>query len=263
MHSFLPGKHNNYLKIGITLCLILPFIQSCGIFHPNRMMDTDKSYQFQAFLDSVPRDFIIQQGDVIELFIFPKKGYALVESQIAGELTGVTQGGTISLPYLIDQSEQANLPMVGWVKLGGLTEHQAEEKLTLAYSAHYIDPFVNVSITNKYATVYRGSGESRRIPIERPDVTVLDIIAAAGGIPESGKSENVKVIRKQNGIVQTQELDLSGIEGIYKGQYYVQPNDIIYIEPNINSLFFKEVSPVIGTISGLVLIYAFLINLGK
>ncbi|MFI5172718.1 MAG: polysaccharide biosynthesis/export family protein [Chitinophagales bacterium] len=212
----------------------------------------------------MPQDFIIQHGDELEVFIYPKKGYVLVESQIAGTVNASSQQMAInSLPYLVDQTGQANLPMLGWVQLEGLTEHSAEEKLEELYRAHYIDPYVNVRIKNKYLTVYRGSSDSKQVVLTSSTMTVMEAIGQAGGIPESGKSKNIKIIRKQNGVVQTEELDLSEIEGVAKGQYYVKPNDIIYIEPNINSQFFKEASPVLTAVSSLVVIYVFFINLSK
>lgn len=240
---------------------ILP---ACGIMHPNRILDTKKDYQSQSFLDTVPYDFKLKQGDAIELYIYPKKGYILIESQITSDINALNpQVVRNSMPYTLDQNGQANLPIIGQVTLKELTEREAEMKLSELYGEHYIDPFVNIVITNKFITVYRGGVDAKQLNITRPDITVLDAIGQAGGIPENARSSKIKILRTVNGESLTEELDLSGIDGIKKARSYIMPNDIIYIEPGINAHFFREVSPIITTVSSIVVIYAFFANLNK
>ncbi len=250
-------------NIGLIFCTFL-ILQSCGIMHPNRILDSNKKFQYHTFLDSIPQDFKLKQGDVIELYVYPKKGYILIESQITTNLnTFNPQVIRNSMPYTIDQNGEVNLPILGQVLLTDLTEREAELKLTTLFSEFYIDPFVNIIITNKFITVYRGGADAKQLNITRPDITILDAIAQAGGIPENARSSKIKVLRMVNGVTLTEEIDLSGIDDIKKAESYIKPNDIIYIEPGINAHFFREVSPIITTVSSIVVIYAFFANLNK
>jgi len=228
------------------------------------MLATDKSFESATFLDTVWNDFIINQGDVINVLVFPKKGYNLIESQIAiDNITMSAQTSIASLDYAIDQKGEANLPIVGTISLLNLTVREAELKLTSAYSPYYNDPFVNVKITNKYVTVYRGSAEAQSVLLDRPDITLIEAIGMAGGIPDNGKSSNILVIRFTNGITLTEIVDLSNMDGILKAQATVKPNDIIYIEPGISGSLFRELSPIITSVSSIVVIYAFFYNINK
>ena len=252
------------IKNIIILFWCFTLINACGIMHPNRILDTDKKFQSQTFLDTIPQDFKLKHGDVIELYVYPKKGYILIESQITTNLNTLNpQVIRNSMPYNIDQNGLTNLPIIGQVELSDLTEQEAEIKLTKLYSEFYIDPFVNVLITNKFITVYRGGSDAKQLNITRPDITILDAIAQAGGIPENARSSRIKVLRMVNGVTLMEEIDLSGIDDIKKAESYIKPNDIIYIEPGINAHFFREVSPIITTVSSIVVIYAFFANLNK
>lgn len=244
--------------------LITSTFQACGLLYPNRMMDTSKDTTFNTFLDTVYHDFTIESGDMLELYVFPNGGYNLIEAQIVSMNANVqTQTYLYSLQYSVDANGMVNIPRAGAVALGGLTELQAEQKLTTIYSEWYNDVFVNIYIKNKFATVYRGSTESKRIELNRPDITILEAIGMAGGLPETGKASHVKIIRNVNGADQVQMLDLSDIASLSSSTTFVQPGDIIYIEPTINSQFFKEVAPIISTFTGIAVIYAFFVNLGN
>lgn len=270
MNKFNPENYNAHftryqvIKNLLLFCCCFTLIQACGIMHPNRILDTKKDFQYNTFLDSIPHDFILKQGDVIELYIYPKKGYILIESQITSDITSLNpQVIRNSMPYTIDKNGEANLPIIGQVILKDMTEQEAEKKLSELYSKHYIDPFVNIVITNKFITVYRGSVDAKQLNITRPDITVLDAIGQAGGIPENARSSKIKILRTVNGESLTEEIDLSGIDDLKKAKSYIMPNDIIYIEPGINAHFFREVSPIITTVSSIVVIYAFFANLNK
>lgn len=228
------------------------------------MLDTSKDFAESAFLDTTYREFVIEQGDIVQVFVYPNGGYNLIESQISNQMN-YFQPQTImqSLNYQVDGTGMANLPRLGLVKLNGLTESGAEKMLTVEYGKIYTDAFVNVVITGKYFTVYRGGSDAKQIALNRSDLTLLEAIGLAGGIPENGRSSKVKVLRNSNGIAQMQEIDLSSFDEIALGNTYILPNDIIYIEPNINSTVFQEIGPILSTISSIAVIYAFFANVNQ
>ena len=228
------------------------------------MLRSDKDFVGNTFLDTISPDFIIKQGDILNVLVYPKKGYTLIEPQITtGERNIAIETNTNSLNYGVDINGEVNLPIIGKIMLEGLTTRQAEEKLATVYAANYIDPYVNVQVVNKYVTVYRGSAEARKVILDRPDITVIEAIGVAGGIPENGNASKITIIRNVGGTAQTEIIDLSDISGIQKASTYVQPNDIIYVEPVLNTTVIKEISPIITTISSIVVIYAFIVNLNK
>lgn len=260
-------KAHHRIKIVKILLLILlasPFFQACGIINPNRMLDADKAYTGATFLNTSTPDFVIAQGDIVQVLVFTKNGYALFEPQISTQINGNTpETKNVPLDYSIDINGEANLPLVGHVKLAGLTIREAETLLAQKYASNYIDPFVNVKITNKYITVYRGGTDARQVILSRPDMTILEAIGAAGGVPENGKVSTITIVRKIDGQPQTEIIDLSEIESIAKANTVVLPNDVIYVEPAFNASIVREVAPILSALSSIVLIYVSLVNLNR
>ncbi|HNM08067.1 MAG TPA: polysaccharide biosynthesis/export family protein [Chitinophagales bacterium] len=244
--------------------MLLATFSSCGMLYPNRMLDTGKDFVESSFLDTIYREFVIEPGDQIQVFVYPNGGYNLIESQISNQMNYYQPQTMLqSLSYQIDGSGMANLPRLGLMKISGLTESGAEKMLTTEYGKIYTDAFVNVVITGKYITVYRGGSDAKQLALNRSDLTLLEAIGMAGGIPENGRSSKIKVIRNIQGAAQLQEIDLSSIDDIALGNMYIQPNDIIYIEPNINSTVFQEIGPILSTISSIAVIYAFFANVNQ
>ena len=248
----------------VLLVAISAGISSCGVLYPNRMMQTDKEFANASFLQNTFTEFVITPGDQLEVYIFPNGGYNLIESQITRDNLGFQPQTVIqSLRYTVNGDGTVNLPRIGLLPLAGMTESQAEKHLTEQYGKIYADAFVNVNINGKFVTVYRGSSDAKQLPLTRADITILEAIGAAGGVPENGKASRIKIVRNVQGTPQIQELDLSNTEQLALASAFVLPNDIIYIEPSINSNVFKEIGPIISTVSSIAVIYAFLVNLNQ
>ena len=109
----------------------------------------------------------------------------------------------------------------------------------------------------------RGGTDARQVILSRPDMTILEAIGAAGGVPENGKASTITVIRKIDGQPQTEIIDLSEIESIAKANTVVMPNDVIYVEPAFNASIVREVAPILSAFSSIVLIYVSLVNLNR
>jgi polysaccharide export outer membrane protein len=251
---------------GRLLCLfiLLPVFQACGVMYPNRILDAKKDYQYTAFLDSIPQDFTFAAGDMFELFVFPEKGYNLIESQIIFSEPVRQNTSVYSLAYGISQNGDVFIPMIGSIQLAGMTEREAEELLTGLYANNYTDPFVNVNlITPKTVMVYRGSSDAKQVVLTRPNMTLLEVIAAAGGVPQDARPSHIKVIRQEKNQTLVESVNLKKIEGINRGDNYIRPNDIVYIEPGINTQFFQEIAPVISAVTGIVIIYAYFTNINS
>ena len=69
------------------------------------------------------------------------------------------------------------------------------------------------------------------LPMPNDNMTIFDAIAAGGGIGEKGKSDNVLVIREKDNSKEFKRLNLTDKSIFYSPYFYMQPNDIIYVEP--------------------------------
>ena len=135
--------------------------------------------------------------------------------------------------YLIDSEGYIEFPILGKIKLGGLTRMEAIQTLKDKLSPAYLkDPVININISNFKVTV---QGDVQRpgtftIPNER--ISIFDALGLAGDLNISGRRDNVLVIREENGQKNQYRLDLRSNTVLTSPAYYLQQNDVIYIEPN-------------------------------
>lgn len=224
------------------------------------MLKTPKNYQYAPITDTTFTDYIIAPGDKFELLIFSNKGYKLVDPQIMSDNISMTQTSTASLTYDVSATCDVSVPMVGAINLCGMTETQAQDTLSVLYKQFYIEPYVQLRVVNRHVTVFRGNSPAFVVSLPDYKMTIMEAIGAAGGIPPDAKSSKIKLIRNENGEPKISSIDLSTIAGLDESNLPVKANDIIYIEPTINSQFFKEIAPIIGAVSSVVIIYFYIAN---
>lgn len=134
--------------------------------------------------------------------------------------------------YLVNKDGIIDLPILGKIKVVGLTTSQARETIEEKSKTFFKDPSVSLRITNFKITI---AGEVARpstyiVPNEK--VTILDALGMAGDLTIYGKRENVLLIRmNQDGSKQAHRLDLSKSSVLNSPYYYLKQNDYLYVEP--------------------------------
>jgi polysaccharide export outer membrane protein len=128
--------------------------------------------------------------------------------------------------YLIDLKGIAKLPMVGEIKLEGLTIRQAEALLQDAYEKYYSKPYVVLKYVNKRVVVLGAPG-GKVIPLTNENVELVEILALAEGLKNDAIANNIRVLRDEKVFL----VDLSTIDGYLKGNMIMEPGDIVYVEP--------------------------------
>lgn len=262
------SKFYKYFSIGILLFIFT----SCGINSslmlkipkesepkPDSLKTVQEKYYKLYDKDSVPllprEDYRMSIDDKFTFNLSTNDGKNILEG-----LTGVGQisSGSAQNEYLIRSDGFTVLPVIGEVKILGLTVKQAEDSLKIMFSKHYLDPFLQIKITNQRVIVFPGEGgQARVINLKNSNTTVMEIIAEAGGISPRGKTRDIKLIRYIDGKRVIYPIDLSSVNGLIYADLYVQANDYIYVEPNPNiaAEILKQTAPVLGILSGFAIIF--------
>jgi polysaccharide export outer membrane protein len=128
--------------------------------------------------------------------------------------------------YLVDVNGVAKFPMLGELKVEGLTIRQTEEILQKEYARYYTDPFVVLQYINKRVIVLGAPG-GQVIPLVNENVTLAEVLALASGIENNARATNIRVLRGDQYFV----ADFSTIAGYQKSNMIMQPGDIVYVEP--------------------------------
>ncbi|MHB8259980.1 MAG: polysaccharide biosynthesis/export family protein [Bacteroidia bacterium] len=232
------------------------------------MLKTPKDYVFDQISDTMSEEeYRISATDDISLRILSNEGFKLVDFSNSGSSTGSsgtgsnTSANTSMIQTLVEHDGTIKVPLVGRVKVQGLTMREAEQVLETKFSEFYVGPYVILRVTNKRVSVFPGSGGiAKVVPIMNLNTTVLEALAYAGGITDDGKAYRVKLVRQAKPKPKVYLIDLSKITGLAAGNTVVQANDVIYVEPRprFMSRAVAELAPYISVISSLLLLYVFL-----
>lgn len=136
--------------------------------------------------------------------------------------------------YLVNGDGNIQFPMLGSVKVAGLTEAQLSERLTKEITDRklLVDPIVTVRHLNFRVTVLGEVTRPTVINVPSEKITLLEALGFAGDITITGKRENVLIIREEAGQKQIQRVNLNTSEIFNSPYYYLRSNDIVYVEPN-------------------------------
>ena len=194
-----------------------------------------------------------QQENLYDAKIMPKDLLTIVVSCTSPELavpfnltvaspvsvaTGNTQLTTqpVLQPYLVDNEGKINFPVLGELKVGGLTKKEAEQ-LIIEKLKPYIKetPIVTVRMVNYKISVLGEVARPGTFTINNEKVNLLEALAMAGDMTVWGLRDNVKLIREgADGKQQIITLDLNSAETILSPYYWLQQNDIVYVTPNLS-----------------------------
>lgn len=134
--------------------------------------------------------------------------------------------------YLVDSNGYIDYPVLGRIKVCGLTRFELSEYLKKEISRYAKDPIVTVNIMNFKISVLGEVARPRTISITNERMSILDAIGMAGDLTINGNRERVLLIRDNNGKKEYHVFNLTSSE-IFKSPYfYLKQNDIIYVEPN-------------------------------
>lgn len=138
------------------------------------------------------------------------------------------------LEYVIDKDGNIDFPVLGKIKLLGLSTTEAKElfKERLVEGGYLKDPIVNIRIKNFRVTVLGQVHKPGTYMIESERITLLEAIGLAGDLDIKGKRKNVLIIRDFDGVKTYTRVDLTSKEFVNSPVYYLTQNDVVYVEPN-------------------------------
>ncbi len=140
--------------------------------------------------------------------------------------------------YQVKDNGAISLPLVGDVYLTGQNIRQAKKTVENAIKTTMVDDCaVDVRIVGRYFSVI-GSRINGKYPIYREKMNIFQAMAMAGDISTFGDRSKIKVLRESPSGPQIKVFDIRSKDIINSEFYYIQPNDVIYIQ-DLKSQFFS------------------------
>ena len=233
-------KYKYLYRNVLTLLSFVLLLSSCSVkkfayFQGAGKIDLNEQ---SAFYDAriMPKD----QLDIKVYTISPEASAPFNMSSVsvtsAGLGTSSTSGGG-SQNYLVSNDGTINFPVLGRIKVTGLTKEECEnmilEKIR-PYMAASEEPIVTVRQANYTITVLGEVGSPGSIQVSREKINIYEALAMAGDMTVYGHRDRVKLFRENaDGTRELHMLDLSDANIMNSPYFYLQQNDMIYVEPSI------------------------------
>lgn len=180
----------------------------------------------------------IQEDDVLMITVSALDNVAVrpfnLGTMSATNAEGAGAGGATPSEYLVNADGYINFPVLGSLFVKGMTHQQLRTDLEGRLSKYLKDPLVSVALKNFNITVLGEVGEPGQHTSSTQKVNLFQAMALAGDIKSSGDMKKVKLIRAQEGAPDlVANLDLSSANITSSPYYYLQQNDILYVEPDL------------------------------
>ncbi|MEM1220716.1 MAG: polysaccharide biosynthesis/export family protein [Bacteroidota bacterium] len=133
--------------------------------------------------------------------------------------------------YLVDQNGFIDFPVLGPVEVKGLTIEEAKAKIHALLLPYLKEPVVNMRFLNLKITVLGEVGLPGVHRLSNKRVTLLEALGMAGDLTDYANRNNILIIREENGTRTYTRIDLQTDEFFNSPYFYMQQNDLIYVEP--------------------------------
>jgi polysaccharide biosynthesis/export protein len=149
--------------------------------------------------------------------------------------TTISSAGGSLQNYLIDTNGEITFPIIGKIKAVGMTKTALSDFIKDKIHPFYIkeDPIISIRYANYKVSVLGEVARPSVYTIQNEKINIFEAIALAGDLTIYGKRDNVLLIRENdNGKRETLRIDLRDERLINSAYYYLQQNDVLYIQPN-------------------------------
>jgi len=281
MQALLFWRRAFYVNIAGMVLLSMAFC-SCGntrnITYMQGKFDTAKLSQIQI---SEP---VFRKGDLVSIIVYSDNPTATAlynQSLVAvgsstsgtasgsgagggtGSMAGATGGGTPTTPgYLVDDRGNIQFQGLGELHIDGLTKQQLRDLLDARLKDYLKNPYYTIRFMNYRFTMLGEIQHPGIFSIPGEHIGLLEAIGMAGDLTFYGRRDNVLIMRDSSGVRQWARLDLTKPDVLASPYYYLQQNDIVYIEANkkkvaaSDQVTVRNVSIAATVISTLAIIYS-------
>ena len=250
---------------------------------------SNKTYRNINYLQDAQKDTTMAMSNEGGILVQPKDMISIVVSSRNPELSAMFNLSNVSyqagaetsmngsmnriIGYSVDTDGNIDFPVMGKINVAGLTRWQVAEKIKSELISRSLlkDPVVSVEFVNFKISVLGEVAHPGTYAITGDKITLLEALSQAGDLTIFGRRDKVSVIREQNGKRSIYVVDLRSTDLFYSPAYYLQQNDVVFVEPNkvkagqstMNENTFKSASFWVSIGSFLVTIANLIIAVGK
>lgn len=215
---------------GLYLALIIVFILSSCASRKDVVYFQDTG-SFETLVDNNKSITKFKVDDLVSIHISSLDPEASVPFNL---FRGASEGGfrAEQVDYLVDQDGMIDFPVIGKIKIAGLSPDELRVMLRDRLSEYLKDPIINIRLRNFTVTVLGEVNRPGTYPVNGEQITILEALGLASDLSLRAVRNNVLVIRDFNGTKVYTRIDLTSKDMTKSPVYYLTQNDVVYVEPN-------------------------------
>ena len=134
--------------------------------------------------------------------------------------------------YLVDAEGSIDFPILGKLKVGGLSRSELMQLLETKITKYIKNPIINIRLMNFKVSIQGEVTMPGTYPVNSDRLTIIEALSMAKDLTIYGKRDNILIIREVNGVKSYNRVDITKADFINSPFYYLAQNDVVYVEPN-------------------------------
>ena len=210
----------------VVLAGALLLLSGCASRSDYKLMQTETA-QTNTTVSDRSIEYRILPQDRIELSLYKNPEQ---ESMVSNTELGQTMRRE---GILVNAAGYITAPLIGKIKIAGLTQTQAADRITTQYKKYLNTPSVYVEVLNKRLFVLGEVNKPGVINIDKEKMTLFEAIAFAGDLTDSAVRKDIIILSnsKEKGM-QMRRVDLTNFDTMHYASLMLRPNDIVYVQPD-------------------------------
>ena len=225
-----------FVRLSILLVLLVVSAASCSTY---KKINYIQDAQLDTALTMIANQgILIQPMDMISIVVSSRdpelaRIYNLpVVTYQAGSESSVSNFNQRLIGYSVDNDGNIQFPELGTIHVAGLNRWQLAELIREKLSSLVKYAVVTVQFMNFKISVTGEVTSPGVFDISGDKITIFEAISLARNLTIYGRRDGVYVIREQNGSRTIYQVDLRTVDMFNSPAYYLQQNDVVYVEPN-------------------------------
>lgn len=223
-------KNTNSFTVLHAICIVI-FIIMSSCASKTEVVYFQNAGSFETLVDKNSFTPKFKIDDLINIYISTLDTEASAPFNL---FRGASEGGIRpeQVDYLVDQNGEIDFPVIGKMKVAGLSPEELRVMLREKLSDYLKDPIINIRLRNFSVTILGEVHRPGTYPVNGERITLLEALGLAGDLTIKGMRSNVMVIRDFDGTKVYSRVDLRDKEIMNSPVYYLTQNDVVYVEPN-------------------------------
>ena len=180
---------------------------------------------------------LIQPNDILSIYVASISDEA---SKFFNFSSQQDDGSSLVNGFVVDHFGDIQMPLVGNVRVGGLTTAVARDTVISKLSKYLVNPTVKLNIRNFKVTILGEVMQPGVYPVLNEKITLTEALALAGDLTSYAKRENIMIIRETDDKKEFGTIDITRRDFFSSAYYNLRSNDIIYVEPAKRKRIFTE-----------------------